>query len=240
LAGGAFSVVFAFLVVILRANQVVTGIMMVMFGSGLTGLLGIPWTDKGISGLNRLNLGILSEIPVLGPIVFRQDFVVYLTIIIVIVVWYVLHRTMIGMRLRAVGENPQAADASGINVTRYRFYAVVVGGMLVGLGGGYLTLASSKIWVADVTSGRGWIVVALVIFARWMPGRALFGAVLFGFIEALIPRIMTTGAQIPQYLLLSTPYLATLFVLIYAAVASKRRSVAPGALGIPYVREDRS
>jgi simple sugar transport system permease protein len=238
-AGMLISALFAFMVVTLRVNQVVTGIAVVFFGSGLTGLIGEPWTEKAVVGLTPLDLGPLTDIPVLGRILFNQDAMVYLSIPIVFLVWRFLHRSVPGMHLRAVGENPQAADAAGLDIDLYRFMAVVAGGALVGLAGGYLALASSKTWIEDMTQGHGWIAVALVIFARWRPGRAVAGAFLFGGIEALIPRIQAIGLPVPQYLLLMMPYLATLAVLTYVGVMSRTGSGAPGALGLPYVREDR-
>ena len=239
LAGFVVSILFAFVVVILRADQVVTGITMVFFGTGLTSLLGARWMNKAIEGFTQVDLGFLSDLPVVGKIVFSQDPMVYLTLPIIYLVWRFLFRSMIGLRLRSVGENPQAADAAGLSVELYRFGAVVIGGALVGASGGYLALSAAKIWFDDMVQGRGWIAIVLVIFARWMPGRALFGAVLFGGIEALIPRIFAAGWPVPQYFLLMTPFLATLFVLVYAAVYSKSSTSAPGALGLPFVREDR-
>jgi ABC-type uncharacterized transport system permease subunit len=239
LAGFVVSILFAFVVVILRADQVVTGITMVFFGTGLTSLLGVRWMNKAVEGFTQVDLGFLSDLPVVGKIVFSQDPMVYLTLPIIYLVWRFLFRSMIGLRLRSVGENPQAADAAGLSVELYRFGAVVIGGALVGASGGYLALSAAKIWFDDMVQGRGWIAIVLVIFARWMPKRALFGAVLFGGIEALIPRIFAAGWPVPQYFLLMTPFLATLFVLVYAAVYSKNSTSAPGALGLPFVREDR-
>ncbi len=239
IAGLAIAALFAFVVVVLRADQVVTGITIVFFGIGLTGLIGLRWNDTAIAGFQKLDLGFLSDIPFFGKVLFAQDAMVYLTVPIVFGVWWFLFRTRAGLNLRAVGENPQAADAAGIAVDFYRFAAVAAGGALCGLAGGYLALAAAKIWVNEMTHGRGWIAIALVIFARWMPGRAVFGAILFGGIEALIPRIFAAGWPVPQYFLQMTPFLATLGVLVWVGVAGKRRSAAPGALGLPYVREDR-
>ena len=239
LAGFVVSILFAFVVVILRADQVVTGITLVFFGTGLTSLLGVGWMNKAVEGFTQVDLGFLSDLPVVGKIVFSQDPMVYLTLPIIYLVWRFLFRSMIGLRLRSVGENPQAADAAGLDVELYRFGAVVMGGALVGASGGYLALSAAKIWFDDMVQGRGWIAIVLVVFARWMPGRALFGAVLFGGIEALLPRIFAAGVPVPQYFVLMTPFLATLFVLVYAAVYSKSATSAPGALGLPFVREDR-
>ncbi len=241
IAGAAVAALFAFMVVILRASQVVTGVALVFFCIGLTGLLGsqMSWTDTPVPGFSRIDLGWLSEIPVIGRIVFHQDPWVYLTLLLVVLVHFGLFHSVTGLKLRAVGHNPQAADTAGVSVIAYRFGAVVVGGALVGLAGGYLAQASAKIWVDELTQGRGWIAIALVIFARWRPWRAVFGALLFGGIEALIPRLNAAGFALPQYFLLMTPYLATLVVLVYAALATRKGANAPLALGLPFVREER-
>ena len=241
-AGALVSALFAVLVVFLLANQVVMGITFVFFGAGLTGLVGTRWTDRAISGFNDVDMGFLSDLPFVGPVLFRQDVMVYVAVPLIAGIWFFLNRTVTGLNLRAAGENPQAADAAGHNVALYRFFAVVSGGVLLGLAGGYLALATAKIWIDDMIHGRGWIAVALVIFARWQPTRAVLGALLFGGIEALIPRIMAAGIPVPQYFLLATPYLATLVVLIFAATighGGRRQSAAPLALGEPYAREDR-
>ena len=239
LAGAVISTLFAFVVVILRANQVVTGITIVFLGAGLTSLLGVPWINRAVGGFTRVDFGVLSDLPVVGKIVFGQDPIVYLSVPLVYFVWRILFRSMVGLRLRSVGENPQAADAVGLDVEIYRFCAVVVGGALVGAGGGYVALSSAKLWVDELVQGRGWIAIVLVIFARWMPGRALLGAILFGGIEALIPRIFAAGLPVPQYFVMMTPFLATLFVLFYAALYTRTSTAAPSALGLPHIREDR-
>ena len=239
LAGLLLGFIFGFFVVILRTNQVVTGITFVILGSGLTGLMGIPWVNKAISGINPIHIPYLTDIPIIGRFIFGQDVLVYITIILVASVWIFLYRTRVGLELRAVGENPQAADANGINVEAYRLLATTIGGAFIGLAGAYLALSMAKIFVLDMTQGRGWIAIALVIFARWMPWRAILGGALFGGIEALIPRLKATGVPIPQYYLEMAPYLATLAVLIYAALRLRAGQDAPKALGIPYVREDR-
>lgn len=242
LAASLVSVLFAALVVWLRVNQVIAGLVMVFFCQGLANLVGTQfgWTNRAIGGLTALPLAPLSDIPLLGPILFRQDAVVYLTVPIVLAVGAFLLRSNAGLRLRAVGENPEAADAAGLHVAGTRFLAVVAGASLIGLAGAYISVGTAKIWVDDMVSGRGWIAVALVIFARWSPWRALGGALLFGCIEALIPKLAASGVQLPQYLLLMTPYVATLGVMIWVAVAKRNApSDEPGALGVPYVREER-
>ncbi len=239
-AAAAVSVLFAVMVVWLRVNQVIAGLALVFFCQGLTGLLGtvLGWTNQPVTGLDALALGPLAQLPVVGGL-FRQNVLVYLTpLVFAVVVWY-LNRTVPGLRLRAVGENPQAADAAGIPVLRTRFLAILAGSALVGLAGGYIAVVSTKLWIAGMTGGRGWIAVGLVIFARWSPWRALVGALLFGGIEALIPQLAAAGIGLPQYFVLMTPYLVTLGVMVWVALARTGRDETPGALGEPYLREER-
>lgn len=241
-AAALVSTLFAALVVWLKINQVIAGLVMVFFCQGATSLIGSQygWTNRPFTGLPKMDLGPLANVPVLGPILAAQDVVIFATPAIFLGVVYVLFRTHTGLRLRAVGESPEAADAAGIDVSGVRFLAVMAGAALIGLAGAYISVGSAKIWVEDMTSGRGWIAVALVIFARWSPWRALAGAILFGAIEALVPKLAAAGVRLPQYLMLMTPYLATLGVMIWIAVA--RRGAAPdepAALGVPHVREER-
>jgi ABC-type uncharacterized transport system permease subunit len=218
LAAAGVSLLFAFLVVFLRVNQVIAGLAVVFFCDGLTSLVGTlcDWTNRPITGLHAVALWPLSELPVVGKI-----------------------RSMPGLRLRSVGENPEAADAAGVSVSLYRLGAIVAGSALIGLAGGYLSVVDVKLWIPDISGGRGWIAIALVIFARWQPWRALLGALLFGCIEAVIPRIAAAGIQVPQYFLLMTPYLATIAVMVWAAVTKLGRSSEPAALGQPHIREER-
>ncbi|MCP4319204.1 MAG: ABC transporter permease [Hyphomicrobiales bacterium] len=241
LASALLSLVFAVLVILLRVNQVISGLTIVFLAQGLTSLIALKqgWTNKAFTGLSSLDLGPLSDIPFIGPIVFSQDLIVYLTVGLFFLAVHLMGRTNAGLRLRAVGENPDAADAAGINVTAYRFVAVLIGALLLGLAGGYLTVVVSKIWVDGLTGGRGWIAIALVIFARWRIWRALGGAVLFGCIEALIPRVAAIGVQVPQYFVLMTPYVVTFAVMVWTSLSSNTASDEPGALGRPFVREER-
>ena len=241
LASAALSLIFATLVILLRVNQVISGLIMVFLAQGLTSLIALKqgWTNKAFTGLPAIDLGPVSDLPVIGRILFSQDLIVYLTLVLYILVVYVLGHTNAGLRLRAVGENPEAADAAGINVVTYRFVAVLTGALLLGLAGGYLTVVVSKIWVDGLTGGRGWIAIALVIFARWKPWRALGGAVLFGCMEALIPRVAAIGVQVPQYFVLMTPYVVTLAVMVWTSLSRNPASDEPGALGRPFVREER-
>jgi simple sugar transport system permease protein len=240
-AAAVVSLLFAVLVVLLRVNQVIAGLALVFFCQGMTNLVGTAtsWANRTVSGLHDLPLYPLSELPVVGRILFTHDIIVYLTLPIFLIVSHFLFRTNYGLRLRSIGENPEAADAAGLNINLYRFAAVVGGSALVGLAGGYLSVVSAKIWIAGMTSGRGWIAVALVIFARWHPWRALLGALLFGGIEALIPQVAAAGIRVPEYFMLMTPYLATLGVMVWQGIRGKVDADAPAALGQPYVREER-
>ncbi|CAN5697123.1 ABC transporter permease [soil metagenome] len=240
LAASGVSVLFAVMVILLRVNQVIAGLALVFFCQGLTSLVGtlFGWTNRAVTSFSALPLGPLADLPLVGRL-FAQNGVVYLTLpIFIAVVWY-LTRTSAGLRLRAVGENPQAADAAGSSVTAWRFGAVLAGSALVGLAGAYISVVSTKLWIAGMTGGRGWIAVGLVIFARWSPWKALAGAVLFGCIEALIPQLAAAGVQLPQYFVLMTPYAVTLAVMVWVAVARRSSDGEPGALGEPYLREER-
>jgi simple sugar transport system permease protein len=241
LAAAVVSLLFALMVIVLRVNQVIAGLAIVFFCQGLTSLGGtlLGWTNQALTGTGVLPLGVLADIPVLGRLLFNQNVVVYLTIPIFIVVALFINRSTTGLRLRAVGENPQAADAAGLAVGWYRLGAIVAGAALVGLAGAYLSVYSTKLWVAGMTGGRGWIAVGLVIFARWSPWRALAGAFLFGCIEALIPQLAAAGVRLPQYFVLMTPYAVTLAVMIWVAMAKSGSGDEPGALGEPFVREER-
>ncbi|HEY0297059.1 MAG TPA: ABC transporter permease [Bordetella sp.] len=240
LAAGVVSLLFAAMVIFLRVNQVIAGLVLVFFCQGLTSLLGslLGWANRPVAGLGTLTLWPLSELPLVGRL-FAQNIVVYLTPVIFLAVWWFLSRSTAGLRLRAVGENPQAADAAGINVAAWRIGAIVAGSSLAGLAGAYLSLVSTKLWIAGMVGGRGWIAVGLVIFARWSPWRALAGAVLFGCIEALIPQLAAAGVRLPQYFLLMTPYVVTLAVMVWVSVARPGSDGEPGALGQPYLREER-
>jgi len=239
-SASAVSVLFAVMVVWLRINQVIAGLALVFFCQGLTSLLGtlFGWTSQPVSSVGPVALWPMSELPVVGRL-FVQNPVAWLTPLLFLAVVFYLNRSASGLRLRAVGENPQAADAAGISVNGYRFAAVVIGAALIGLAGAYISLLSTKLWIAGMTGGRGWIAVGLVIFARWSPWKALAGAVLFGCIEALIPQLAAAGVRLPQYFVLMTPYVVTLAVMIWVATSRQSSDAQPGALGEPYVREER-
>jgi len=240
LAASAVSLLFAVMVIWLRVNQVIAGLALVFFCQGLTALVGslAEWTNHATGGIGAMALWPLSLLPGAGRL-FEQNAMVWLTLPIFLAVAWFLSRSSAGLRLRAVGENPQAADAAGIRVALWRLAAVLAGSALVGLAGAYISVVSTKLWIAGMTGGRGWIAVGLVIFARWSPWKALVGALLFGCIEALIPQLAAAGVQLPQYFVMMTPYAVTLGVMVWVALSRRGADEEPGALGQPYVREER-
>ncbi len=242
LAGGALSLIHAFLCVTLRANQTVSGLALTIFGMGLSGFYGRPMVGQPAPGFSPFPLPFLADLPFVGPVLFRQDALVYLSFLLIPVVWFFTYRTRASLHLRAVGENPHAADAMGVKVTRIRYLAVLTGGLLAGAAGAYLSLAHTRMWVQNMTAGQGWIALALVIFALWNPFRAALGAYLFGGITALQFRLQATGTVVPIHVLLMLPYLLTIAVLVVISVRGRRSGAvhAPAALGLPFYREDRS
>ena len=239
IAGATTAAIFGGLTVVLRCDQVVSGLILVALGAGVTGLLGREIVGQTLPGFREVDLWLLSDLPVVGPVIFSQNTLTYLSFLFAVLVWWWMYRSVSGLRLRAVGESPSTADANGINVIAARLLAVVVGGAFCGLAGGYLALASSFIWVEGMIAGRGGIAIGLVIFARWNPRQAILGALLFGAIEALIPRVQATGMDVPIYLMMMLPYLTTLGVLVVASKFDEKRSQEPANLGIPYARQDR-
>jgi simple sugar transport system permease protein len=241
LAAAVVSLLFGALVVSLRVNQVIAGLAVVFFCEGLSTLLGtlLGWQNHPVGGMLGVVIPGLTDLPVLGRAVFGQTLVTYLVVPVFLLVDLLLRRTMAGLRLRAVGENPEAADAAGVSVPLTRYAAIVGGAALIGLAGGMLSVGGVKMWFPQMAGGRGWIAIALVIFARWRPWRALAGALLFGGIESLVPRIAATGIQAPQYFMLMAPYVVTLVVMIWTAAARPAGGTGPGGLGAAFVREER-
>ena len=241
LAGGITALIHAILTVTLKANQVVSGLALTIFGTGLSAYLGKPLI--GIPApvtFKPFPIPVLSKIPWLGKIIFSHDLLIYISFLMVALLWFILYKTKTGLTLRAVGENPAAADAAGINVSRVRYLAVIFGGMMAGVAGAYLSLAYAPSWLENMTAGRGWIAVALVIFAMWNPIRAVIGAYVFGTIDALGFHMQTLGVVIPPVFLKMLPYIFTFIILIFITRETKHRRVAtPGALGLPYSREER-
>lgn len=249
LMGGLLALIHAFLTVSLRADQVVAGLAMTIFGTGLAAFLGqrLGPDGKALVGLvgprfRPVAVPVLSDLPVIGNALFNQDIMVYAMFILVPVASYYIYRTRPGLHLRAVGENPGTADALGIGVYRSRYLYTIFGGMLIALGGAYLSLAYTPGWTEGITGGRGWIAIALVIFALWNPYRAFLGALLFGGVNAIQFRLQAAGTTIPAPFLNMLPYIFTIVVLTMVTIYEKtsKRVGAPAALGLPYVRGERT
>jgi general nucleoside transport system permease protein len=241
--GGLMALLHGIVSVSLKANQVVSGLALAILGAGLSSFLGPSLV--GVQGpvFSEIALPVLSDIPILGPILFQQTALVYFGILLVPIVWYVLYKTRFGLHLRLVGENPAAADAVGINVDATRYTYVVIGGMLGGLAGASLSLSYTPGWKELMTAGRGWIALALVIFGLWDPIRTAFGALLFGAVGALQFSFQTQGIPVPVFIMRMMPYILTLVVLGSGSIsrnAIRKRVATPEALGIPYKRGERS
>lgn len=240
-AGAAMASIHALLTVGLRANQVVSGLALTIFGGGLSAFLGrnivgVPPPDS----FRGVDVPFLANLPVVGRILFQQSALVYISFAVVAFLWWYVFRTRAGLRLRAIGERPEAADAMGIDVSRLRSLYVIAGGALAGLGGAAISLGTNPGWTEGMTAGRGWIAVALVIFAAWNPARAALGAYLFGGVEAGQFRLQTAGVDLSPFFLSMLPYIFTILVLVLSTREATRRILsAPAALGRPYVREDR-
>ncbi len=226
----------ALLCVHFNANQVGTGIAMSIFGTGLSAYLGMDYVGKQINALGACKIPVLSDLPVIGPIFFSHDVLVYLTYLLVPLMAFIINRTRIGLTLRAVGEEPRAAAAAGVNVVQTRYLATAIGAALAGLGGAYLSLAYAQGWSENIAAGRGWIAVGLVLFASWSPFRALIGAYLFGGAISLQLRLQAAGLDVSPYLLGMLPYVLVIVVL---SISTWRRKNAPSsvptALGLPYI-----
>lgn len=248
LVGILMASIHAFLSVSMRANQVVSGLTLTLFGRGLASFLGQRLGPGGTRlvglvgpSLERIPIPGLSGLPVVGVSFFNQDVLTYgLYVGVPLAAWF-LYKTRPGLYMRAVGENPETADAMGIRVDVNRYAYAMLGGALAGLGGAHLSLAYTRGWTENITGGRGWIAVALVIFAMWDPLRAVVGAVLFGGINAVQFRMQAAGTAIPAALLNMFPYIATILVLVVITwwETLRKRVGAPGALGVPYAREEK-
>jgi simple sugar transport system permease protein len=243
LVGALLAGIHAVLSVVLRANQIVAGLALVIFGTGLANFLGKPAEGKTVTTIIKpLSFGPLSDIPFVGPIVFRQDPITYASIVIAVLASLYLFRSRPGLELRATGDDPATVDAQGLSVASIRIRYTLFGGLLVGLGGSWLMLAQSAAWhQAATTNGVGWIALALVVFAGWRPIRLIFGAILFGFTLQLPFTLQAEQITfIPSALMQMLPYLATLIALIALSRPSTRNKLgAPKSLGIPFVRDER-
>ncbi len=214
-----------------QGNQVVSGLAVTIMGTGLANYLGTPFVGQSAPGFDLMPLPVLSNIPLLGDVLFNHDVLVYIAYLIPPLLWLYLRYTRWGLGLRAVGEYPEAALAAGLKIVGYRWIGVLAGGWLMGFGGAYLSLAYTHVWSTGLTAGRGWIAVALVIFAFWRPWRALLGAYLFGGVMAFQFRLQAMGTHLPSSLLLMLPYALTIAVLVFSSWTGRAKE-APAALGI--------
>ncbi len=232
LAGAFMAFLFAVLTLSLMANQVATGLALTLFGVGLSALIGQDFVGEPVQAIAKLNIAGLSDIPVIGPILFSQDALVYLSVAMVFLVSWFLFKTKAGLILRAVGDSHDAAHSIGYSVIGIRYMAVMFGGAMSGIGGAYLSLAYTPMWAENMTAGRGWIALALIVFATWKPGLVLLGAYMFGGITILQLHAQAAGLDIPSQILSMLPYLATVVVLVMISKDESRiRKHAPACIG---------
>ncbi|MBQ2707121.1 MAG: ABC transporter permease [Clostridia bacterium] len=251
LAGAIMSLVYAVVTVTFMGNHTVTGLVLTIFGTGLSGFLGQDLTQLNLPDPVKEVLGAkrvpgLADIPILGNMLFDQSIYIAISIVLSVILFVYMRYTKPGLCMRMIGENPGAADASGINITAYKYVHICLGGALCGLGGSYLSLAYAFRWQEQMTAGIGWIAVALVIFATWDPLKAIFGAYLFGAMRALALKIQNFSfplfgheVTIASQFLEMIPYIMTIVVLIFITLRKKKEYQAPASLGLSYFREDR-
>lgn len=235
IGGALLSLLFAVLALTFMANQYATGLALAILGSGISATLGRGFGSNPIASIQRLEIPLLSDIPLLGPMLFRFDPLVYLSFILLAGIWWFLYRTKPGLVLRSVGESPSTAHAVGYPVLKIRYLAVLFGGLMSGLAGAYLALAYTPLWVENMTAGKGWVALALVVFATWRPLRVLFGAWLFGGMLILQLQGQALGLKVPSELLSALPYLTTIIVL--ALISRNRQLLArhfPQSLAQPW------
>lgn len=231
-SGAAMALLFGLMTQILLANQVAAGLALTIFGLGLSALLGQGYSGYSVPPLAGLELPLLSELPLVGPLLFRHEPLFYLSLLLVAATGWFLARTRTGLILRAVGENHDAAHAIGYPVVAIRLAALAYGGALAGLGGAYLSIARTPLWSEGMTAGRGWIALAIVVFAGWRPGRTLLGAYLFGGVTIAQLHVQGLGVDIASQYLSMLPYLATIVVLVLISADGTRTGQrAPGSLG---------
>ncbi|MGO4872538.1 MAG: ABC transporter permease [Roseiarcus sp.] len=235
LCGMAIAAVFAFLTLALAANQVAAGLAMTIFGRGLANLIGAGYVGLKRAHAPALHIPGLGDLPIVGKLLFGQDFFVYGAILLTAVVAYWLTRTRAGLTLRAVGENHTSGHGLGLPVRSIRLAAVLFGGACAGVAGSYLSLAYTPFWSPDMTAGRGWIALALVVFASWRPWRAMAGALLFGGVAVLALAFQGLGVPIPPQALNAAPYVTTIFVLVVLSARDVRGATAPQSLGVAFI-----
>lgn len=241
IAGALFGLALAYFTTSLKMNQFVIGLSLFFIGLGVSTLLpklilGITLTPPLIPTLKGIPIPLLSQIPFIGPILFNQNILVYVSVLVSIALWYFLFRTQKGLELRSVGEYPMTADSLGINTTKMRYWSTIIGGMLIGMAGAYLPMVYAGTFTEGMTMGRGWLAIALTFFGGWSPLPILYGSLFFSAVEVLAFRVQVIGSVVPYQFLQMLPYLATILVMIFTF----KRSRVPGFLGNNYDREKRS
>ncbi|WP_324625862.1 ABC transporter permease [Acinetobacter sp. MD2(2019)] len=232
IAGMLMALIFAFFSLSLSTNQSACGLALTIFGMGLSSFIGQNYVSQGLPGLSAMNIPLLSQIPFIGPVFFQQNYVVYLSFLAFVLVWWVLAKTRLGLLLKAVGESPESAHAMGYNVLGIRYAAVLFGGAMAGVAGAFLSTVYTPMWIENMVAGRGWIAIALVVFATWKPTRLMLGAYLFGGVTILQLHAQALGLNVPTEFLAALPYVATIVVLV---VISRDKKVLkmnlPASLG---------
>ncbi len=235
LAGMIMALLFGVLSMQLNANQVATGLALTIFGAGLSAFIGIDYIGIAITGLSKLPIPLLSDIPIIGKILFSHDFLVYLSIFLTAALYYFFKNTRAGLIVKAVGESPESSEAIGLPVFKVRYLAILFGGAMAGLAGSYLSLVSTPLWADNMTAGRGWIALALVVFASWRVERIIIGAYLFGFMSIMHLILQGFGVSISSNLLATLPYVVTIIVLVFLSKnQAKIKLFAPVSLGKPF------
>ena len=250
--GGAIgALIYSFLTVTLKADQNVTGLTLTIFGTGVANSIGAALVKASSNNnlsispylkemVKPINFGFLSNVPVVGKLLFNHSFFVYLAFLSALIFGYYLNRTRWGRNLRAVGENPSAADSAGINVSKYKYIHILLGGGLSGIAGTYIVLVTcGGSWTHNAIAGQGWIAVALVIFASWKPYRAIFGSIIFGALSILRLYLPKSIIDIPPAIFAMLPFISTALVLIISSIKMKKENQQPQSCGVNYFREDR-
>lgn len=235
LAGALMALLFGFVAITLNANQVASGLALTIFGTGLSAFIGSSFEGKTIDALPTIHIGLLESIPLIGRALFAQDAIVYFSWVLFFAIYLFFRRGRAGLSVRAVGENPSVGSNLGLRVLKIRYSSVMFGGALSGLAGGYLSLAYTPLWTENMTAGRGWIALALVVFASWRVGRIMLGAYLFGFASIMHLIAQGFGLSISSNLLATLPYVATIVVLVFLSKNIERlKQFEPMALGKPW------
>ena len=238
LSSAIFASIHAIVTVVLKQDQTVSGLILTILGLALSSLIGKNYVGKKLD-TKLESLFSINDPSNIFEVLLSQNIIFYISILFMILISYTLKNTMFGRRFEAVGEDSKAADSMGLNVIKTQFIATCLGGAFAGLSGVYLTLSYVPYWTDNMTAGRGWIALALVIFGGWKPYRTALGALLFGFLEALVPRLQTYGFELNPYIVKISPYIITILILVLLTIYKDGKTGAPKNIGIPFFRENR-